>query len=140
MPIVFDLKCTNCDYSAMSSNTGVVRLDDGREEILGHPAEDVRAREWTGLTLKDLVRDDRLRYAHELVCGACGKLAPYSREDLGLRTESGGLRVYFNQLTYHPSDADAANAKCKACGKRAVRGMQEMEGLICPVCRHTTQS
>jgi hypothetical protein len=140
VPIIFDLKCSNCDYVSTASSTGFVILDDGTEEMLGHPTESVRAKTLSGLTLEELVRSGRIRYGHQLVCGACGELGLYPREELGLPTESGELNGYFAQLTYHPSDADAAHATCKSCGEHAVRGMEKLEGLTCPKCGRMTQS
>lgn len=140
MPIIFDLKCSSCDYKSMASSTGIVILDDGTEERLGHPTESVRTKRLTGLTLEELVRTDRIRYAHQLVCGACGELGVYRREELGLSTESGDLNIYFAQLTYHPSDVDAARATCKSCGRQAVRRMDNLTDLICPKCGRITQS
>jgi hypothetical protein len=140
MPIVFELKCSDCNYMAMASSSGVLVNDDGNHVILGHPGETGRVRDLSGKTMEELLQLDRIRYVYQLVCGACGELGLYSREDLGLSTETGELGVYFRLLTYHPSDADAAHAACKSCGKHLVRGMAEMEGLVCPRCGHTTQS
>jgi hypothetical protein len=140
MPIIFELKCSNCDYVAMASNSGVLVTDDGSEVILGHPGETWRVRELSGKTMEELLELDRIRYAHWLVCGACGEMGVYSREDLGLTTATGPLEVYFRQLTYHPTDADAAHAACKSCGEHSVRGMADMDGLVCPRCGNATQS
>lgn len=121
----------------MASGTALIRLDDGSEKILGHPAEDVRARMWTGRSLDELVKDGRVSYGYELVCAACGKVAMYRREELGLRTRRGS---YISQLVHRPSDTEASRVTCKACGKKAVRGMKRLEGLICPKCGRNTQS
>ena len=140
MPIIFALTCSTCGHRAQASSTGLVVMDDGHEEILGHPAESGRAKRLTGQSLDDLLSAGRINYAYHLVCEGCGSVCLYRRSDLGLQTQAGDRATYVRQLVYQPSDEDVVGAWCKVCGRHQLRGMAELEGLICPKCGNRTQS
>jgi hypothetical protein len=81
VPHLFGILCPTCtEESWVSVATTWIEMDDGSEQIVGHPGEVRRVEEWTGRSFHEVLDADRLHYDRLLVCRACKATGQY-RDD-----------------------------------------------------------
>ncbi len=126
MPAVYRVDCDSCEVATVASESiTLVRLDDGSEEICGHPAERERAEYATGISWKQLRRDGRILYRYGAACASCGKIDYYDRR-WRARTHIGGIVARLSRV-----DLDAL--VCSACGEAELRPLHQLK-FACPSC------
>lgn len=117
MPLILEARCDACDYALECSQSETFAVfDDGSEEVLGHPGEEIIARHLTGKGLSELAREKRLRYKYGLICRGCGKFDLY----INPRQRVAG-HIWSIVSTITPQDAD--EMVCVHCGSKGLQSV-----------------
>ena len=122
MPAIMRAFCDTCDYCTrlLSQSATFVVLDNGKEEVLGHPLESSDARKLTGKSLRKLAKENRLRYKYGLICRTCGEYGLYENP---CAKKAGHIRSIVGSI----SATDADEMECIHCGNK---GMQSVMGEL----------
>ena len=120
MPAIMRACCDACDYGVGSCPQSVTFavLDDGKEEVLGHPCEEEDAIELTGKSLRELAKENRLRYRYGLICRTCGEYDLYTNPSA---KKAGHILSIVGSI----SPADANEMECVHCSSK---GLQSVMG------------
>jgi hypothetical protein len=139
VPLIFELTCGSCGFKKeMSTGYAVVDMEDGREEICGHPTERSQAKRLTGLDWSDLVGQGRIGYRYALTCRACGRTDNYRTRRPSRRGPFSGL---VGGITHVPSEKEASTHTCNNCGSHQLIASSKVGSGLghrpapCPQCQ-----
>lgn len=120
MPLIMRAYCDECDYGTrfVSQSATFVVLDNGKEEVLPHPCENLTAKELTGKSLAKLAKANRLRYKYGLICRTCGEYDLYTNP-------CAKKACHIKSIIGSISPADADEMECAHCGSK---GLQSVMG------------
>lgn len=68
--------------------------DDGTEVLCPHPSEQRTAEEVTGLAVKDLFAQKRIRFRQTFLCLECGALSSFEPKRMGACSECAATKFY----------------------------------------------
>jgi hypothetical protein len=144
MPLIYELKCAACGFTKeLITGNAVVDLDDGREEVCGHPTERFQAKRLTGLEWTELVKQGRIGYRYALTCRECGHIDYYRTSRPRRRGPFAGL---VGGITHIPGDKEASEHACSSCGAHNLVAISKVGSgrgrkvAPCPNCKQPLAS
>jgi len=136
VPAIVRVSCATCDFAQEAHIPLTLVVDEhGTEHVCGHPGERRDAERITGLSWRELTRQNRIRHRHALICMTCGEVRHYAipprRRRLGL----------IAAITVQPKQRDADGIACQSCRATTLSPLTaSFAGTLCPACKQATLS
>lgn len=128
MPEIFEVKCSQCDFTLQKGWGGVmyVKDDEGKKVICRHPVESYAI----ARTLKTSEHD-----AHAWLMGALNKIPEETKKLIEERTGFDSDCLCLDCLSQFRIDVKKEEKKCPQCSSLNVKTQEEMVSQSCPKCK-----
>lgn len=136
MPAIVRVACAACEFAQAAHIPLTLVVDaDGAEHICPHPGERRTAERITGVTWRELDRQNRILHRYALFCTTCGDVHHYAVRERKSRLG------FIAAITLNPKQRDAEGVSCQSCGSSTLSPLDaSFADVPCPSCKQRALS